>query len=342
MHLPFFSRASKPLDFLAIGDIVTEPFIRLKDASTHCTIDTDRCEICMRFGDKIPYDYAVLATAVGNASNAAVAASRLGLSASLRAYVGDDRYGPECLEKLVEEGVDTSLMVTEKGKATNYHYVLWFGSERTILVKHEEFSYTVPKLTHSPKWLYLSSLAENSLDYHNAIAALLEEHPETKLAFQPGTFQMKLGADKIKKLYERSELFFCNKQEAERILGLTGAQEIRTLAEGLRALGPKIVIITDGREGAHAFDGDKLLYVPMYPDAREPFERTGAGDSFAATVTCALALGKPLEEALLWGPINSMSVVQEVGAQAGLLSRAKLEEYLKNAPENYRIEERAA
>jgi sugar/nucleoside kinase (ribokinase family) len=76
----------------------------------------------------------------------------------------------------------------------------------------------------------------------------------------------------------------------------------------------------------------------MYPDTRPPFERTGAGDAFASSVTAALAMGRPLEEALLWGPINSMSVVQEVGAQKGLLSREKLEEFLKNAPVEYRLQ----
>lgn len=324
-------------DFLAIGDIVTEPFIRLKDASVHCSVDTERCEICMRFGDKIPYEFAELAVAVGNASNAAVAASRLGLSSSLRAYVGEDRYGIECIEKLVEEGVDTSLMVTEAGKSTNYHYVLWYESERTILVKHEEFNYTVPELAESPQWLYLSSLAENSLPYHEAIAGLLDRHPDTKLAFQPGTFQMKLGKEALAPLYARSELFFCNKEEAERILGLSGGQEIKSLLSALRALGPKIVIITDGRDGAFAHDGECYMFVPMYPDTRGPFERTGAGDSFASTVTAALALGKPLEEALLWGPINSMAVVQEVGAQKGLLSREALEAFLASAPSEYRI-----
>lgn len=327
------------IDFLAIGDIVTEPFIRLKDASVHCSVDTERCEICMRFGDKIPYEFAELAVAVGNASNAAVAASRLGLSASLRAYVGDDRYGVECVEKLVEEGVDTSLMVTEAGKQTNYHYVLWYESERTILVKHEEFSYAVPDLSESPKWLYLSSLAENSLPYHEAIAALLEKHPETKLAFQPGTFQMKLGKEALAPLYRRSDLFFCNKEEAERILGLSAGTDIKTLLADLRALGPKMVIITDGREGAFAHDGERFLFVPMYPDTRGPYERTGAGDSFASTVTAALAIGKPLDEALLWGPINSMAVVQEVGAQKGLLSREALEGFLRSAPDEYKITE---
>ncbi len=329
------------LDFLAIGDIVTEPFIKLKDAHITCSIDKERCEICMRFGDKIPYEYAVLAVAVGNASNAAVAASRLGLSSSLRAYVGDDRYGAECLEKLAEEKVGTEYMVTEPGKASNYHYVLWYESERTILVKHEDFTYTVPELAESPRWMYLSSLAENSLPYHEALARLLEKHPDTKLAFQPGTFQMKLGAQALAPLYARTEIFFCNKEEAERILGLPGGTQVTDLLDGLRALGPKIVVITDGRKGAYALEGDRKVSVPMYPDARAPFERTGAGDAFASTVVAGMASGLSFDEALLWGPINSMSVVQDVGAQKGLLTRAQLDEYVRNAPEGYEIRDLA-
>lgn len=326
----------KPIDFLAIGDIVTEPFIRLTDAHVEEMKDAEGKQLCMRFGDKIPYEYAVLAVAVGNASNAAVSASRLGLSASLRAYVGDDRYGPECIAKLTEEGVDTSLMVTEPGKKTNYHYVLWYGSERTILVKHEDYTYTVPELSESPAWVYLSSLSENSLPYHEALVSFLEKHPTSKLAFQPGTFQMKLGKEKLSALYKRSALFFCNKEEAMRILD-TKSTDIASLLEDMRALGPETVVITDGREGAYAYDGTRKMHVPMYPDARAPFERTGAGDSFASTVAAALSLGKTLEEALLWGPINSMSVVQEVGAQAGLLTREKLEQYLADAPPEYKI-----
>lgn len=324
-----------PLDFLAIGDIVSEPFIKLKDARVHCRINDEDCEISMRWGDKIPYEEAIFMPAVGNASNAAVSAARLGLKSALRAYVGDDRYGEECLEVLKQEGVDTSYMVTEPGKKTNYHYVLWFESERTILVKHEEFSYEVPTLAESPKWVYLSSLAANSLPYHHEIVEMLGYHPETKLAFQPGTFQMKLGREALADLYKRSEIVFVNKEEAERILEKPAGTDIKELLEGMRALGPNVAVITDGTEGAYAFDGEKKLYVPMYPDTRGPYERTGAGDAFASTVTAALSLGEPLENALLWGPINSMSVVQDVGAQRGLLSREQLEKYLADAPPDY-------
>jgi ribokinase len=325
------------LDFLAIGDIVTEPFIRLKEAEVHCRIDDEQCEICMRWGDKIPYESATEVAAVGNSSNAAVAAARLGLSAALRTYIGDDRHGEECLNVLKNEGVDTTFVEKEAGKQTNYHYVLWYQNERTILVKHEEFDYQVPELPVSPKWVYLSSLGENSLPYHHAIADLLASHPETKLALQPGTYQMRFGTEALKPLYERTELFVCNKEEAARILKRDDTHAIEALLEGLAALGPKIAIITDGTQGAYAFDGTRRLRVPMYPDARQPFERTGAGDAFASTVASALALGKPLEEALLWGPINAMSVVQDVGAQKGLLSREVLEDYRAKAPASYSV-----
>ncbi len=329
----------QPLDFFAIGDIVTEPFIRLKDASIHCRVDTEQCELCMRFGDKIPYESATVCAAVGNASNAAVSAARLGVSSALRAYTGDDRYGAEMIDVLKSENVSTDFMVTEAGKKSNYHYVLWYETDRTILVKHEDFSYSVPELSVAPKWVYLSSLAANSGPYHDAIAAWLSSNPEIKLAFQPGTFQMKLGTEALKPLYARTEFFVCNKEEAARILELPVTNDVKMLMQGLAHLGPKIVVVTDGTNGAYAYDGARFLRIPMYPDTRGPYERTGAGDAFASTVVAALALGKPLEEALLWGPINSMSVVQEIGAQKGLLTREALEGFLAAAPDSYAITE---
>jgi ribokinase len=76
--------------------------------------------------------------------------------------------------------------------------------------------------------------------------------------------------------------------------------------------------------------------MPMYPDPAAPVDRTGAGDAFASTFTAAIALGLSPQEALAWGPINSMSVVQYIGAQKGLLTRAQLEEYLAHAPAEYK------
>ena len=95
-------------------------------------------------------------------------------------------------------------------------------------------------------------------------------------------------------------------------------------------------MITDGPNGAFVVDADdQAWHMPMYPDPAEPVDRTGAGDSFSSTFTSAIILGKDPAEALSWGPINSMSVVQHVGAQAGLLPMDELQKYLESRPGDY-------
>lgn len=325
------------IDFLAIGDTVVDEFIKLKDATVHCDIDNDNCTISMRWGDKIPFESATLLAGVGNSANAAVAASRLGLSSALMATIGEDRDGELIMEAFGKETLDTRYINRVPGKATNHHYVLWYESERTILVKPEPYDYTFPTDIDAPKAVYLSSLGEAGEQYYNDMAAWLTEHPQTHLTFQPGTFQMQMGAEKLKNIYARTDMLVVNKEEAARILGLGANEPQETLLTSLRALGPKRVIMTDDRKGAIALDDTRIMSVPMYPDVRPPFERTGAGDAFASTITAALVLGLSFEDALLWGPINSMSVVQEIGAQRGLLAREALEAFLASAPESYKL-----
>ena len=320
-------------DFLAIGDTVTDAFIRLKDASVHCDINREKCEICLRFADKVPYESVTIIPAVGNSANAAVSAARLGLKSALVSNIGDDYFGKECLDALKTEKVSTDYIVVNKNHKTNYHYVLWYEDERTILIKHEEYDYKLPDI-NNPTWVYLSSLGENSLDFHRELEKYLNERPEIKLAFQPGTFQMKFGKDALAGIYKRSDVFFCNKEESQRILG-TDEGDIKKLLKMIREFGPKIVVITDGPKGAYSFDGEEALYMRSYPDPAPPLERTGAGDAFSSTFTAALALGMSVRDAMKWAPVNPMSVVQQIGARAGLLTRPELEEFLKNAPADY-------
>jgi ribokinase len=320
------------IDFLAIGDIVTDAFIKLKDAEAHCDLDSANCKLCVRFGDKVPYESMQEVRAVGNSANAAVAAARLGLKSSLLAHVGNDLHGTEAIEELKKNHVDTHYVYKHDNIPTNYHYVLWYGVERTILVKHAAFPVMMPSIPVGPKMIYLSSLGDHTEKYHQEIASYVIAHPETKLVFQPGTFQIKLGTEVLKDIYMHSFAFFCNLEEAKKILN-TQEKEIPMLIKALHALGPKHVFITDGINGAYASNGSEAWFMPVYP--HDPFERTGAGDAFASTVSAALLMGKTIPEALMWGPVNSMSVVQYVGAQEGLLGVEKIEQYVKNAPGSY-------
>ena len=332
------SGTGEEFDFIAIGDTVIDDFIRINKASMIRTENPEGMvddELCFPSGAKIPYEFHAILAGVGNAANAAVSASRLGLKAALIADVGDEERGQDVLNELKKNNVDTTYVKVNAGKITNFHYVLWHGAERTILIKHEEYAYKMPDVG-SPKWLYFSSVGDNSLPYHEEIAEYLKSHPLTKLAFQPGTFQIKLGTEALKDLYARTEIFFCNVEEARLVLKNNEPNPAK-LGKMMSTLGPKISVITDGPKGAYAYDGNsgKTFFMPPYPDPKPPYERTGAGDACASTITIALALGLPFTTALAWGPINSMSVVQYVGAQEGLLSRPALEKFLAARPENY-------
>ena len=241
---------SEQYDFVAIGDIVIDAFIELnKDAAdVSQDMDTGRMTLHMPFGQKLPFQEVVVVNAVGNSPNAAVSAHRLGLKSALVANLGQDRNGKDCLEALRYEGVHTDFVKLHEGKNTNYHYVLRYGPERTILIKHETFPYSLPDFIVPPKYLYFSSIGEHGIPFHHEIASYVKDH-DTKLVFQPGTFQLKLGFEELKDLYEVTDIFFCNKEEAQELLKVN-EQHVPTLIRKIKERGLTLPIITDGPHGA--------------------------------------------------------------------------------------------
>ena len=324
-------------DVVSIGDIVTDAFIKLIEDQA-VTYQNDQGKwLAMPFGTKIPFDHAEVIEAVGNAANAAVAFARLGLNSSFVTNVGDDQHGKDMITALNAQKVDSRFVRVNPDKKSNYHYVLWYKDERTILIKHEEYDYHWPHLRpeETPKWVYFSSISEHAIAYHDQVADWLDTNPDVKLAFQPGTFQMEAGTERLHRIYARSEVLVLNREEAANVGG-GNHEDIHDLFNHLHQLGARIVVITDGPNGAYASDGENRYQMPLYPDPAPPVDRTGAGDSFASTFVAALIKGNTIEGALQWAPINSMSVVQKVGAQEGLLSEKELEEFLRNSPDSYR------
>lgn len=328
----------KQIDVLSVGDIVTDAFIKLLDDEAQTYVDDKGTKIlAMKFGTKLPYDHVEILNAVGNAANAAVSFARLGLNTAFATNVGGDQAGRDMITALEKEGIDHRFVRVNPGKQSNYHYVLWYKEERTILIKHEEYDYHWHPLRPDeiPRWVYFSSISEHAMPYHDQLADWLEENPDVKLAFQPGTFQMNAGTDRLKRLYARTEVLVLNREEAVFVTGGT-YDNVHDLLDRMHGLGAKIAVVTDGPQGAYASDGNERLKMPLYPDPAPPFERTGAGDAFASTFVAAIAKGHNLESALQWAPINSMSVVQKTGAQTGLVTEKELEEWLAKAPDWYK------
>jgi sugar/nucleoside kinase (ribokinase family) len=331
--------SSGEFDVLSVGDVVTDAFIKLLDDKAEVIKNGDTKQLAMEFGTKIPFDHAEVCPAVGNASNAAVNFAKLGLRSGLVANVGGDSAGRDIIDELARKHVDNRYVHINPKNVSNYHYVLWYKEERTILIKHEEYDYHWPHLKprEVPKWIYFSSISENAMDFHFELADWLDEHRDVKLAFQPGTFQMVAGAEKLKRIYGLSELVACNREEAVHITG-GEHDDIHGLFDRFHKMGPRIVVISDGPAGSYASDGENRFKMPIYPDVAPPLERTGAGDAFTSTFVAAIMKGNNVQGALQWAPISSMNVVQKVGAQAGLLSEEEMADLLQKAPPHYKPE----
>ena len=328
-------------DFLGIGDVTSDTFITLEDnVDVLChPAKKDQCRLSIPWGTKMPYRKANVIHGVGNAANASVSAARLGITSALVASVGKDDGGYKCREVLANNNVNTSHIHVEENKATNHHYVLSHKAERTILIHHEQFVYTLPPTY--PKILYLSSISEQSVDFHDEIIDWLEKNnEEIFFAFQPGTFQISLGIERLKRVYEKAHLFICNKEEAQMLLQTT-EDNIPNLCLAMNEQGPAIVAITDGPRGAFLSlqFNKQIFFMPQYPDPNPPVERTGAGDAFSSTLAILIGEGMSPQQALRRAPINSMAVVQKIGAQEGLLDRVQLLEYLEKAPKEYKLQQ---
>lgn len=325
-------------DIFTIGDVTTDAFIKLFDDDAKILPGKEGMKwLAMPFGTKLPFDFSDVVPGAGNAGNASMSFARLGLKSALVSNVGNDAQGREIIATLESNDVNADFVRINRGKKSNYNYVLWYREERTILIKHVEYDYHWPRFSQRdiPRWVYFSSISKNALDYHDDVADWLDDNPSVHLAFQPGTFQLRAGVKRMKRIYERTSILLLNREEAAFVSG-GKADDTHELFDKLHELGPQVIVITDGPKGAYASDGMKRLFMPPYPDPKPPVERTGAGDAFSSAFVAAAVKGLSLEEAMRWSPINSMSVVQHTGSHDGLLSERELLSYLHKAPKSYR------
>ncbi len=321
---------------IAIGDIATEVMMTLRRDDAELTGGKLNRRLAINLGSKILAETANTQDAVGGAANASVAFAKLGVQPSLMSWIGDDGVGRLTLNYLRSNGIDMSGVSTKKHQRTNHHYVLRRGAERTIIANYQQYDYLWHDPACRPDWVYLSMISDDSWHLHESLTDYLEKDTAIKLAFQPGPSHLKWGKQKLAKILKLTHVLILNFDEA---IALSGRESraIKPLLSELAELGPKLVVITDGPRGAFAYDGEKMYEVPSYPDPSRPLDRSGAGDAFAATLVAELAKGAVFDEALLRAPINSMSVIQEMGEQAGLLTTDEIQELLDHSPDDYQI-----
>ncbi len=314
-------------DVIAVGDTTIDMFLRISEGTVQCSLDEEACKLVLDYGGKVPVDSTERIIGVGNAANNVMGITKLGLKGAIYTHVGDDDCGKDMVAKFAREGVPTDYIVYDQGKKTNYSTVIDYQGDRTILVYHADRTYKLPRFK-KPKWIYFSSIMGNHDELNAELVSYIKKK-KVKLAFNPGTHQMRLGVKKLASVLSVTDILFVNKEEGERLVG-----KKKTIPGLLRALarkGPKTVVVTNGRKGSHCLHDGNIYNAGLLEST--VVERTGCGDAYASGFLAATIKGLGPEDAMKWGSANAASVVEHVGSQRGLLTASQLTRTLAEHPE---------
>lgn len=342
----------KEFDVVTIGSATMDAFIESDKASVVnvSTIDHNTELMAFPYGSKLEITDFTLSSGGGGINTAANFAN-LGLKTSTIIKLGEDNIKETILKLLKEKNVDTSNIAISNKIGSGFSVILVsFQGDRTVLahrganskITKQDINFDAIKKS---KWLYVAPLAGDSNKVLDEIAQFAEENG-TNLAINAGTTAIKKGANYFSKIIKTAEILVLNKEEAQMLTKISVRPDtkdifyskedihpdIKTMLQKLRENSHAIVVITDGKHGAYAYDGKKLYVCPPFDG---PVRSTlGAGDAFASTFTAAIERTNwNVELSLKMASVNSSSVVEQFGAQDGLISFDTIEEKLKNSPD---------
>jgi ribokinase len=270
----------------------------------------------------------------GKGANQAVAAAKLGgnsVDVRMIGRVGYDVFADHLKASLSAAGVDVAAVHATRSQATGVALIsVDRAGQNSIVVasgaNHELAAADVEAMrpVFHGAGLALFQL-ETPLDTVEAALAVAREEGLTTILDPAPAQPLAAG------LLERVDILTPNETEALGLLGRAAARvtpaEAVELAEALRRMGPKTVIVKLGDQGCFAHAGLTQGHFPAFPV--EVKDTTAAGDTFNAALAVALAEGAPLEHALRFANAAAAISVTRPGAQASAPSRREVDAFLE-------------
>lgn len=183
------------------------------------------------------------------------------------------------------------------------------------------------------------------------------------VATNPGSAQLKSGAACIAASLPKVDVLILNSTEAELLLNTLVKEKYLSLSDlvlqdfknvstekgpelisgamfeignsevylssffkAVMKLGPKIIVVTNGKDGAYVGVNNVIYHCPIVPAT--VIDTLGAGDAFGSTFVSQYLQGKSIDQAMQMATINSASVIEFDDAKTGLLKTVELEKRL--------------
>ena len=339
-------------DVITIGSATMDVFVECEDANIVSVFSKSKKSEFMSYPYGAKVEISDFASNVGGGGvNTAVNFANLGLNTSAIFKIGDDIYSAGVLESFEDKNVDLSNKIQDKSESTGFSIILVsFQGDRTVLahrganahIKKSDINFEAIKQS---KLLYIAPLNGDSNKVLDDIVKFAHDN-NVSVCFNAGTTSIKRGFNYLKTILATAQIVVMNKEEASMATQIQVRPDTREVKYSEELIHPdikemfqklkvndyQIIVITDGGNGAYAYNGEKYYYCPVFDG---PVVSTlGAGDAFASTFCAALGRTQiDIGKSLMMASVNSAGVVSEFGAAKGLLTFDEIEKKLANRPE---------
>jgi len=258
----------------------------------------------------------------GVVATAMVACARLGLKTKYIGKVGKDDPGRLSRDSLQQEGIEVADFVVDSSENTRVTFgLIEQATGRRTLVRGVE-----PLARLHPGEVPASAVTAGRIlhldGYEGAVALWAARTART------ASIPVSLDAEEATQC--REELFpLVDILIMGRDLGaqLTGCRQVPEILDQLERLGPSLVGLTLGAEGAVIRHRSMTVQVPGY--AVDVVDTTGAGDVFHGAFLAGILWGWPIAECLRLANAAAGLKCRKLGGRAGIPTLAEVREFVR-------------
>ncbi len=249
----------------------------------------------------------------GKGANQAIAAARLGAQVAMVGRVGADGFGPELVANLTANGVDVSGVEPDNSAATGAALIFVGpeGQNMIAVAPGANAGLDTADVERAIDRLRAGGVLVMQLEIPMAVIA-----PAAVAARRAGA-RVVLNAAPAQRLdpglLEQVDALVVNEREARDLVNEASPE---AAAVALRAMGPRIAVLTLGPAGSVFCDESGVHSVQPYPVTA--IDATGAGDAFVGALAVGIANGLPTEAAMRFGNAAGAAATTSLGAQVAL------------------------
>lgn len=266
----------------------------------------------------------------GKGANQAVAAARLGIPTQIVGRLGDDEFGRQLQRSLQEAGVNTDRILVDQAASSGVAVITVddVGENNIIIiagVNGRVNQQDVERLSDLfPGTAALLLQLEIPLPAVIA-AAQAARRAGVSVILDPAPAK----GDIPPELYPLVDIITPNEIEASQLVGfpVDGQEAAAKASAELRQRGVGTVIVKLGDRGVFCATGEETFFVPAF--SVQAVDTVAAGDAFNGGLAAALAEGRSLREAVVWGAGAGAISATKAGAQPSLPDRETFNNFLR-------------